>query len=61
MSSRTAHPTEPPRPAHFKGCVVCFSLSFLIEIPILNVNSVDPDQIPHFVASDLGLLSATVP
>ena len=28
---------------------------FILEIPVLNVNSVDPDQMPHSVASDLGL------
>ena len=27
----------------------------LIEIPVLNVNSTDPDQTPHFAASNLGL------
>ena len=26
-----------------------------IEIPVLNANSVDPDQMPHCAASDLGL------
>ena len=31
------------------------------EIPILNANSVDPDQMPHSAASDLGLLFANVP
>ena len=25
------------------------------EIPVLNENSVDPDQMPHSAASDLGL------
>ena len=40
----------------FEGCLFCLSvLSFIIEIPVLNANSVDPDQMPHFAASDLGL------
>ena len=26
-----------------------------IEIPVINANSVDPDQMPHSMASDLGL------
>ena len=30
-------------------------LSGLIEIPIFNANSVDPDQMPHTAASDQGL------
>ena len=39
------------------GCLV---ISFLLlqyfkEIPVLNANSVDPDQTPRFAASDLGL------
>ena len=41
VSSRTAHPTEPPRMA---------------EMPVVNANSADPDQTPHSAASDdLGL------
>ena len=30
--------------------ILCF-----IEIPAFNANSVDPDQMQHYVASDLGL------
>ena len=30
-------------------------LSFIIEIPVFNANSVDPDQTPRSAASDLGL------
>ena len=26
-----------------------------MEISVFNANSIDPDQTPHFVASDLGL------
>ena len=26
-----------------------------VEIPVLNANSVDPDQTPRYAASDLGL------
>ena len=29
-------------------------LSLIKEIPVLNANSEDPDQTPHFAASDLG-------
>ena len=29
--------------------------SFIIEIPVLNTNSVEPDQTARFAASDLGL------
>ena len=37
-------------------CVsLCLLLSFIIEIPVLNANRVDPDQMLHSVASDLGL------
>ena len=35
------------------GCLLCFIL--IVEVPIFNANSVDPDQMPHSVASDLGL------
>ena len=39
-----------------RGIWFVFSvLSFIIEIHVLNANSVDPDQMPHSVASDLGL------
>ena len=31
-------------------------LLFIIEIPVLNANSVDPDQTPHYGVSDLDLL-----
>ena len=36
-----------------KGCLV----PSCKEIPVLYANSVDPDQTPHSVVSDLGLLS----
>ena len=32
-----------------------FLFLFTVEIPILNANSVDPDQTPRSAASDLGL------
>ena len=35
-------------------------LPFIIEIPVFNANTVDPDQMPHSVASDLGLHSLPV-
>ena len=34
---------------------VSILLSFVIENRVLNANSVNPDQPPHFAASDLGL------
>ena len=34
--------------------------SCFIEIPVFNANSVDPDQMLHFVASDLSLHYLTV-
>ena len=34
---------------------------YFIEIPVLNANSVDPDQIPHSAASDLGLHCLPIP
>ena len=36
---------------------VCFDLIITIfkEIPVLNANSVDRDQMPHSAVSDLGL------
>ena len=37
------------------GCLVTFYCYCFIEIPVANANSVDPDQMPHSVASDLGL------
>ena len=43
---------------HFlsKGCLVCFlALPFIMEIPVFNANSADPDQMPHSAASDLDL------
>ena len=30
-------------------------ISFIVEIPVLNSNSLAPDQTPRFVASDQGL------
>ena len=36
-------------------CLVCILLlSFILEIPILNANSVYPDHRPHSAASDIG-------
>ena len=45
-------------PVHFqfKGYLVSFLLlPCFMEIPIINANSVEPDQMPHSAASDLGL------
>ena len=41
----------------FKGGLVWFflPLSFITEISVPNAISVDPDQMPHSAASDLGL------
>ena len=37
-------------------CLVSFYYYYLlIGIPVVNANSVDPDQIPHSAASNLGL------
>ena len=30
-------------------------LPYFIEIPVFDVNSLDPDQTPHSAASDLGI------
>ena len=40
---------------HVRGVVSILSLLFYCWWKILLVNSVDPDQMPHCVASDLGL------
>ena len=43
---------------HFKGRLVLLLLlllSFIIDNFVLTINSVDPDQTPQNVASDLGL------
>ena len=47
-------------PCLMEGVLVSdlFLLSFITEIPVLHANSVDPDQMPHSVASDLELLFA---
>ena len=38
------------------SCLVSFSLlRYFIEILVFNVNSADTNQMPHSVASDLGL------
>ena len=43
-------------PCSFEGVSGLFLLSlFIIEISVLNANSIDPDQTPHSAASDLGL------
>ena len=40
----------------FKGCLVSFDYYHaFFEIPIVNTNSVDPDQTPRSAAYDLGL------
>ena len=36
-------------------CLVSFYYYCFIEFPVFNANSVDPDQMPHSVASDLDL------
>ena len=36
------------------GCLV-FIITCFIDIPVVNANSVDPDQAPHSEVSDLGL------
>ena len=46
----------------FEGCQVYFVAFILFLWKILLANTVDPDQMPHYVASDLGLhcLSTTL-
>ena len=39
----------------YKGVWLVFNNIIFIEIPVFNANSVDPDQTPRSVASDLGL------
>ena len=41
--------------SYIRGVLLVFILSCFVEIPELNANTVDPDQTPHFAASDLGL------
>ena len=40
---------------HFKGVGSAVSHLFYLEWKILLANTVDPNQTPHYVASDLGL------
>ena len=40
---------------HFRGARSILLLLFYFLWKILSVNSEDPDQMPHYVASDLGL------
>ena len=40
--------------SNLMGICSIILLSFM-EIPVCNANTVDPDQIPHCPASDLGL------
>ena len=44
----------------YKGCLVSLLSSCFVEISELNANSVDTDQRPHSMASDLGLHCLTV-
>ena len=40
---------------HFRGVGSIFLLLFYFRWKLLLANSVDPDQMSHYVASDLGL------
>ena len=40
---------------HFRGARSILSLLVYFQWKILLANNVDPDQMPHYVASDLGL------
>ena len=40
---------------HFRGARSILSLLFYFGLKILLANNVDVDQMPHYVASDLGL------
>ena len=42
---------------HFRGVRTIMLLSFCFLLKNLLANNVDPDQMPHYVASDLGLHS----
>ena len=39
----------------YRGVLLVFIITMFCEMSELNANSVDPDQTPHSVASDLGL------
>ena len=38
-----------------RGVCLVFIITRFTDIPVLNANNVDPDQMPHSAASDLGL------
>ena len=40
---------------HFRGVWFILSLLFYFWWKVVLANNVDPDQMPHYVASDLGL------
>ena len=40
--------------SNIRGVWLVFIITIFIEIPVLNANSVDPDQTLHSAASDLG-------
>ena len=44
-----------------RGVWLIFIITMIIEIPVYNANSVDPDQTPQSVASDLGLHCLQIP
>ena len=39
----------------FDWLVFIITVLCVIEIPVFNANSADPDQTPHYAASDLGM------
>ena len=41
--------------SYIRGVWLVLLLSCFVEIPELNANDVDPDQMPHSAASDFGL------
>ena len=41
--------------SNIRGAWLVLSLPCVIEIPLFNANSVDPDQMPRSAESDLGL------
>ena len=43
--------------SNIRGVRYVFITMFYKKNPVFNANSVDPDQMPHSVASDLGLQS----
>ena len=46
--------------SHIRGVWLVFIIIMFCRISELNLNSVDPDQMPHSEAADLGLLFLSI-